>query len=153
MSIPRISLLNASFAQVRGYIRAVTAGLGAAGSRGRERPGAERVVAVPGLWKPAAALRAPGLPSQPGLPPPARACACCLASGRGLQGRDRPPMASQRRGRSSAGAALAGADLDPADEAGAAFGAESVEELALEVGELGGPGGGVGDDLEGAVLL
>src|SRR4029453_14817661 len=47
-------------------------------------------------------------------------------------------------------ASFGGSDLDPADEAGAAFGAEAVEQLALGVGELGRPGGPGGDDLGAA---
>src|SRR4029453_13412525 len=67
--------------------------------------------------------------------------------------RHRRGSGGRRRRASAALASFGGSNLDPADEAGAAFGTEAVEQLALEVGELGRPGGRVGDDLEGAVLL
>src|SRR5918994_1970103 len=119
-----------------------------------------------GLWKLPRAFRVPRLPSRPGLPPPpAVAAACPPRAPAGSRrpgpvtdgGRYSPALvaggAAATRPRSAARPTLVGADLDPTDEAGAALGAEAVEELALEVGELGRPGGGVGQDLEGAVLL
>src|ERR671912_1770808 len=107
------------------------------------------------LWKLPGASRVPRVPSRPGLPPPPEASATCPA--RSPAGSQRPGPGHHRAAaawsRSAPGATLVGADLDSADEAGAALGAEAVEELALEVGELGRPGCGVGEDLEGAVLL